>query len=65
MRRRDCLWNNTYNAYAIHTDDIVGDTALGKQVEYPLLFERLDIFTKTELLHNMSGLCPQIGSRTY
>ena len=37
MRREDCSWNKTYNAYTTHTDDdIVGDTALGEKVEYPL-----------------------------
>ena len=55
MRREDCSWNKTYNAYTTHTDDdIVGDTALGEKVEYPLLFERLDIFIATKLLRYMS-----------
>ena len=69
MRREDCSWNKTYNAYTTHTDDdIVGDTALGKKLNIHYYLKDL-IFSSQQscfvICLRQSGLCPQISLTTF
>jgi len=53
-------WNNTYNAYAIHTDDdIVGDRALGKSSNIHYLKDLISLSQQSCFIICLDS--PQIG----